>query len=45
VKLNGTAQQFADLTNKDCPSCGEEGSENWLLGGIGNYEKEYGDKQ
>ena len=24
----------------DCPDCGEEGFENWILGGFGNYDKD-----
>lgn len=26
----------------DCPNCGEEPYENWVLRGYGNYEKEFG---
>lgn len=28
------------IANLDCPSCGEEGYENWVLSHIGNSEKE-----
>jgi hypothetical protein len=29
----------------DCPNCGEEGYENWILARMGNYEEEYGDRK
>ncbi len=32
------------MLKKDCPECGEEAFENWILIGEGNYDKEYGTK-
>lgn len=31
-----------EITEMDCPECGEEGYENWILLGDGNYDKEHG---
>jgi len=42
VELNGSVSKLNEIANKDCPSCGEEGYENWLLGCIGNYDREQG---
>lgn len=33
------------IMDMDCPSCGEEGEENWILSRLGNYEDEYGNKE
>jgi DNA-directed RNA polymerase subunit RPC12/RpoP len=30
------------IMGMDCPNCGEEGYENWILSRMGNYEKECG---
>lgn len=35
------AQSLNKLTVTDCPSCGEESDENWILGGLARaYPKE-----
>lgn len=31
-----------DCDVPDCPECGEEGNENWIFLGEGNYDKEFG---
>jgi len=31
------------VLKKDCPECGEEKGELWILIGEGNYDKEYGE--
>jgi transcription elongation factor Elf1 len=36
--------RFEKIANMDCPDCGEEGYENWILSRLGNYEEEYGKK-
>lgn len=36
-----SGESLAKLSNKDCPNCGEEGFENWILSREGNYEEEY----
>ena len=36
--------RFEKIANMDCPACGEEGYENWILSRLGNYEEEYGKK-
>ena len=28
------------LEEEDCPNCGEEPFENWILGGYGDYESD-----
>jgi DNA-directed RNA polymerase subunit RPC12/RpoP len=33
------------LLKLDCPECGEESNENWILSRIGDYQEEYGDKE
>ena len=33
------------LFEMDCPACGEESSENWILKRKGNYNKEFEDEQ
>jgi len=35
-----TLEKFKEILNKDCPNCGEEGYENWILYGVGNYERD-----
>ncbi len=37
-KLNIKA--LTQIAKKDCPNCGEEGYENWILNRGGNYQKE-----
>lgn len=29
--------------NHDCPECGEDGYENWILIGTGNFAEDYGE--
>ena len=38
-KLN--IKSLSNISKKDCPKCGEEGFENWILTRGGNYQKEY----
>lgn len=37
-------EKLEKIIGEDCPACGEEGYQNWILSGFGNYEKEYGRK-
>jgi predicted RNA-binding Zn-ribbon protein involved in translation (DUF1610 family) len=30
-----------EILKTDCPECGEESFENWILIGEGNYDKEF----
>lgn len=39
-----TAKEVAKKLNKDCPNCGEESFELWTFSRLGNFDKEYGDK-
>lgn len=32
------------LMKDECPDCGEEGYENWILFRMGNYLEEYGEE-
>ena len=34
-------EKIARLAKTSCPSCGEEGTENWILIGPGNYNVEF----
>jgi len=38
-------EKVENLLKLDCPNCGEEPNENWILVRDGNYGKEYGDKK
>lgn len=40
---NISVEKLEEVSKLDCPECGEEGYENWILVRSGNYEKEYGD--
>ena len=37
--------KIESLPEYDCPECGEEGYENWILSRSGNYDKEFGGKK
>ena len=39
---NISISKLKGIMNMDCPNCGEEGYENWILSRLGNYEEEYG---
>jgi hypothetical protein len=41
---NINPKYLIDISERDCPNCGEEGYENWVLVRAGNYNKEYGSK-
>lgn len=32
---------FSKMKKLDCPNCGEEAYENWILSRLGNFEKDY----
>lgn len=34
--------ELGEIMEMECPNCGEEGEENWILSRFGNYDKEYG---
>ena len=36
-------KKIRSLSETDCPECGEEGYENWIFAGKGNYDRMYGD--
>lgn len=38
------AEKLVGIMEMDCPNCGEEGYENWVLSRQGNYKKEYGEE-
>lgn len=35
------AKKWQKILKTDCPECGEEAHENWIIARIGNYDKEY----
>ena len=39
-----TLEKFGEVSEMDCPNCGEEGYENWILSRTDSYDKEYGDE-
>lgn len=38
-------EKLVNIMNKDCPTCGEEGYENWILSRTGNFDEEYGEQE
>jgi transcription elongation factor Elf1 len=38
-------KHLIEIMQTDCPNCGEEGYENWLMLRAGNYDKEYGSEK
>lgn len=40
-KFNKKLEEYLEM---DCPECGEEGYENWILSRLGDYDVEYGGK-
>lgn len=34
--------KIESMPEYDCPNCGEDGYENWVFIGSGNYDEEYG---
>ena len=41
---NISINKLVEISEKDCPNCGEEGYENWILVRSGNFDKEYGNE-
>ena len=39
---NSLLKKVRNLSVMNCPECGEEGEENWIYVGTGNYDLEYG---
>lgn len=37
-------KQMKAIMEIDCPSCGEEAHENWILSHFGNYDQECGEE-
>jgi predicted RNA-binding Zn-ribbon protein involved in translation (DUF1610 family) len=39
---NISVEKLKQVSEYDCPNCGEEGFENWILSRLGNYDYEMG---
>jgi DNA-directed RNA polymerase subunit M/transcription elongation factor TFIIS len=39
---NISIERLSEISKMDCPKCGEDGYENWILSRTGNYDEEFG---
>ena len=39
---NPTLDKVAEMPEYECPECGEEGYENWVIMGKGSFDEDYG---